>query len=250
MKTNSFCLLLSVFLCASAIAEEANLQAFAEQYAIAKHTGDAEALLAMHYLEGATDAEIAKVKEKIELGIKYKNIDKHTAVELEGTLDPDLMFTQIRKGEKIETNLVPVGMIRITYPKGAHLTPYGLKDGKPWLLGYKITKLDWNGPEEDFYQVTVMNKGDAPVAFTIDYAYKASGLALQEKRERIVKVHGSNGTSIIANEVVSLRISTAQEDARLEVAFSRSESGMQKEILKKECDSSSPFVYQGKQAQE
>jgi hypothetical protein len=245
MKFRHIFFLLAALCSPQIMAADPVLEAFAERYAKAKDEGDAAALMAMHYLEGATEAEVARVKEAVEMGIKYKNADKHSAVTIDNKLDEDMEFTRVSKGEKVETNLPPAGMIRITYPKGGHMAPYGLKDGKPWLLGVKITKLDWNGPGEDFYQVSVTNSGDAPVDFTIEYAYKASGLSFEKKKQSTVKAHGFKGTSIIANEVVSVRVSTSQPGVKLEAALNRNESGKQTELLKKVVDSSSPFVFEG-----
>lgn len=230
------------------MAADPALEAFAERYAKAKDEGDAAALMAMHYLEGATQAEVARVKESVEMGIKYKNADKHTAVTIDDKLNEDIEFTRVSNGEKVETSLPPAGMISITYPKGGHMAPYGLKDGKPWLLGVKITKLDWNGHDEDFYQVSVTNSGDAPVEFTIEYAYKASGLSFQKKKQSTVKAHGFKGTSIISNEVLSVRISTSQPGVTLLASLNRNDSGKPTEILKKSVDSSSPFVFEGKKS--
>lgn len=246
MKSRLILILLAAFCSSQIMAADPALAAFAERYAKAKDEGDAATLMAMHYLEGATEAEVARVKESVEMGIKYKNVDKHTAVTVDDKLNEDMEFTRVSKGEKVEPNLSPAGMISITYPKGGHMTPYGLKDGKPWLLGIKITKLDWNGPAEDFYQVSVTNSGDAPVEFTIEYAYKASGLSFQKKKQSTVKAHGFKGTSIIANEVLSVRISTNQPGVTLEASLNRNDAGKQTELLKKPVDSASPFVFEGK----
>ena len=246
MKTNTLLFFFSFLLFTHVTAADPLMEAFAERYAKAKDEGDAETLMAMHYLEGATEAEVARVKEAVEIGIKYKNVDKHSSVTIDDKLNEDIEFTRVSKGEKLETNLPPAGMIRITYPKGGHMAPYGLKDGKPWLLGVKITKLDWNGPAEDFYQVSVTNSGDASVDFTIEYDYKASGLSFQKKKQSTVQAHGFKGTSIIANEVLSVRISTSQPGVTLAASLNRNDSGKQTEILKKVFDSSSPFVYEGK----
>ncbi|WP_395719398.1 hypothetical protein [Prosthecobacter sp.] len=246
MKLCLISILLASLCSVQIMAADPVLEAFAERYAKAKDEGDAAALMAMHYMEGATEAEVARVKESVELGIKYKNADKHTAVTIDDKLNEDIEFTRVSKGEKVETSLPPAGMITITYPKGGHMAPYGLKDGRPWLLGVKITKLDWNGPAEDFYQVSVTNSGDTPVDFTIEYAYKASGLSFEKKKQSTVKAHGFKGTSIIANEVLSVRISTSQPDVKLEAVLNRNDSGKPTEILKKSVDSSAPFVFEGK----
>jgi hypothetical protein len=139
-----------------------------------------------------------------------------------------------------------VGMIKITYPKGASMVPYGLKDGKPWLPGPKVTKLPWNGPQEDQYYLGGSTTGDHEFGITIECTYKASGIELNRTRKLVVPAHGFNVTTVLANELLSVKITTESSNEDLKAKIYKADlQGQKSDVIEQDIAKETPLIYKG-----
>jgi hypothetical protein len=204
----------------------------------------------MYYMEGASPEAWRHLKRNVTLLVESARSrnGKRTKVSIEPLpSDTGMFLSIIRNGEKVERSLEPIGMIKITYPNGYSMSPYGMKHGKPWLVGVKVTKLNWKGPPEDSYQVSVRNSGDHAGNFTVACRYMASGEEVKWTRNVALKAKAMNGFSVFANELISVRISTKRPGIEFEGTIKRvDEKGEQIELVKeaKQLSSEAPFVFE------
>lgn len=218
MKLSSF--ILTALISTSLRAANPDVEAFAQKFAKARTQSDAATLEALHYTQGSSEADIQKMKDMVAMSLKYSHSGPIKSVTIEA-LDEDAKASyakpQIFNGEKIEVNLQPLGMIKLTYEiGGASMSPYAIVDGKPWLVGPKVTKLNWNGSPEDRYYIGASTPGDTDIPIKIECTYKASGEIIHESTEIIVKKHGFATTSINAHELISVVMTTKKADVEVE----------------------------------
>lgn len=192
------------------------------------------------------------MKDYFAMSLKYSHSGPIKCVTIE-ELDKDAKESyakpKIFNGEKTEVNLQPLGMIKLTYESGgASMSPYAIVDGKPWLVGLKVTKLNWNGTAEDRYYIGASTPGDTDIPIKIECTYKASGEIIHESTEVIVKKHGFATTSINAHELISVVMTTKEADVQVEGSIRKDldNQGKQDQLAEQAFTSVKPFTYQGK----
>lgn len=186
------------------------------------------------------------------MSLKYRHPGPIKSVTIEA-LDEDAKASyakpQIFNGEKIEVNLQPFGMIKLTYESGgASISPYAIVDGKPWLVSPKVTKLDWKGAPEDRYYIGASTPGDADIPIKIECTYKASGEIIHESKEATVKKHGFTTLSLNAHELISVMITTKETDVQVKASIRKDldNQGKQDKLAEQAFTSDKPFTYRGK----
>lgn len=214
---------------------------------------DAAAMEALHDRVGATPADLARLRDVIASGFKYQPPGGLKSLEAVPLSEEYSFEPMIHNGERIEPSIKPAGMIKVEYDKMKSLKPYALKDGKPVLVGMKITKLDWKGPPDRPFWINVSNSKEKNPTVYLEGTFNASGVEMPlKKKHQFVKggktAVGSWGTGINAQHIISLKITTDGADGDLKVSIKEGEKPgamPDKLVVEQAVSATKPLIYQG-----
>ncbi len=245
-----FTLSLTLFGITPAIADS-KIEAFAQKYAETRTKGDAAILQAMTFTEGASPDDLKKIKETTENSLRYRPTTPILSVTIE-PLSKDCLDAysspNIYNGEKVEPNLKPEGMIKVSYEGGGdHAAPYAIRNGTPWLVGLKVTKLHWEGPPEERYYFGASNKSDRAIKIKVECIYRGSGVEQSQTKEVVIEARSSAAIAVNANELISAKITTEEPDLTLQASiyrFNESE-GKKINLIEQDIGKLKPLIFSG-----
>ena len=250
LPASLFTLILTLFGITSAIADS-KIEAFAQKYAEALTKGDAAILQAMTYTEGASPDDLKKLKETTEISLRYRPTTPISSVTVEA-LPKDYLDAysspNIYNGEKVEPNLKPEGMIKLSYEGGGdHAIPYVIRNGTPWLVGLKVTKLNWIGPLEERYFLGASNNSDRGIKIKVESVYRGSGVEQSRTKNVFIEADSSAAIAVNANELISAKITTEEADVTLQASIYRFNEAERKKInlIEQEISKVKPLIFSG-----
>ncbi len=182
MKSVGTILSILLLSCACVLAHPTSDDSFVVAWKKAIETKDLAAVEKLTYLEGLTEEN----RKLILRADRFAHVGEIKEVTLE-PLPSDFLTTHVANGKKMELLKPPIGLIKV-HSKGAWsiASPYAIVDGKYYVVGGKITDLNWQGPPDVAWNYFVKGKGSENIE--VEYSWNASGVDMTRKMK-----HASNG---------------------------------------------------------
>lgn len=201
MKTLTLVLSTLILSCSLLLAHPTTEDSFVAAWKSAVESKDLAAIEKLTYLEGLTE-------ENRKLVLNKDWLDRVTEIKTV-TLEPlpkDFQSGAVAHGKKSELLKTPIGFIKVEGKPWSNMKPYAVIDGKYFVIGAKVTELDWKGPPDRSWNIHVHGKGSENVV--IEYCWNASGVDLTRKMQR-----SSNG--IVGQHINWIKVTSQDPNSEL-----------------------------------
>ncbi len=199
--------------------------AFIAAWKKAVETKDQIAIEKLTYLEGLTQENRSLFLLKAN---RFSNIEKVKEVTLKA-LPSDYSAVHVVMGRKSELLKTPVGLIKVT-GQGAYsyASPYTVIEGKYYVVGSKITDLNWQGPPDVILRYNVEGKGSENVE--IEYSWNASGVDMTKSKISSKNKYGFSNSSFPGQHISWFKVTSNDPDSEIVLVLSEGEKETYKSV--------------------
>lgn len=169
---------------------------------------DAAAIRSLYYPEGMTGEDLAMVE------VPFQSVFTagQTVADIKAApLPPNLPKLVVARGRKVEPNAEPQGVLAVTLNhvgmgSNALSLQYTEVDGKFYLVGMKVTDLNWQGPPDKSLSYMVTGPGQENIRVLVKW--NASGVDLEEEMK-------SPSATILGQHIDAITVTSTDPQADL-----------------------------------